>query len=461
MTGCSEPLGRVRVAQAKLLQSLRADLRDILMPELGSDGARTTAMLMDEILGWVAVGIADSDALGDQVLKDACGTSASAAAYDGGGEIYASSAIAEAAAGIAEEAKRGGERARWAVAAELARLDAENAAAAGWSNAVPYLQPPIEVDRLDAWLRSLPAIGVGHVTAVSQVVGGFSKDTWLVEISGQLAGHSNLVLRRDLPFGPGENCVSDERDLLKRLYSAGVPVPLPLAGDDDPSVVGVPFLIFPRIPGRAVFGEWDAPQVERKAVIADVAACMARFHAVDLGSLGLAEQPRAEAVAEMIALWKRKWEKRRLYPSAILEAAFDWLAANVPQEPGPARLVHGDVSLRNTLIENGRLSGLLDWEFAHSGDPIEDLSYFRLVAEAYVDWSEVLAAYTDAGGEAYVAERAKFYEIWRSTRNATTTATAWHGFVRDLYPASKAAYQGVSLYRFFLRDVAQKLKDVL
>ena len=66
MSGGGEISAGVRAAQAKLLQSLRADLRDILVPELGSDGARTTAMLMDEILVGRS-GIADSDALGDQV----------------------------------------------------------------------------------------------------------------------------------------------------------------------------------------------------------------------------------------------------------------------------------------------------------------------------------------------------------------------------------------------------------
>jgi hypothetical protein len=45
-------------------------------------------------------------------------------------------------------------------------------------------------------------------------------------------------------------------------------------------------------------------------------------------------------------------------------------------------------------------------------------------------------------------------------RNGTTTTTAWHGFLEAKYPASKAAYQGVSLYRLFLRDVADKLGAV-
>jgi hypothetical protein len=91
---------------------------------------------------------------------------------------------------------------------------------------------------------------------------------------------------------------------------------------------------------------------------------------------------------------------------------------------------------------------------------MEDLGYFRLVAEPFLDWDTVMAAYQEAGGEPYHPERAAFYEVWRSVRNGTTTTTAWWGFLNGAYPASKAAYQGVSLYRLFLRDVAQQLGRV-
>ena len=91
---------------------------------------------------------------------------------------------------------------------------------------------------------------------------------------------------------------------------------------------------------------------------------------------------------------------------------------------------------------------------------MEDLSYFRLVAEPYIDWDDFMAAYQEAGGCAYDTAREAYYAVWRSTRNGTTTTTAWYGFLHGLYPASKSAYQGVSLYRFFLRDVAQQLQKV-
>ncbi|MEZ5193800.1 MAG: phosphotransferase [Nocardioides sp.] len=40
-----------------------------------------------------------------------------------------------------------------------------------------------------------------------------------------------------------------------------------------------------------------------------------------------------------------------------------------------ACLVHGDLSARNVLCdpESGEVTGLVDWEFAHAGHPVEDL----------------------------------------------------------------------------------------
>ncbi|OCC23321.1 hypothetical protein MB02_11845 [Croceicoccus estronivorus] len=464
MTAFPTSVPAVHHALAQVLQSLRADLRDVLVPELGSEGAKTTSALMDEMLGWVAVGLGSGEGKNyqseinekkdnpDEWMRD----------YLSGGELYSDPDLAHAHAALAVSARTGGDCAREAVLIEEARLADEDRRAKDFSDGVPELQPPVEAERLQAWFASeMQYPNVGHVTSISQVVGGYSKDTWMIEISGELAGYSNLVLRRDLPFGPGENSVSEEHALLLRLSDAGVPVPRPLAGDVSTDAVDAPFLIFPRLPGKAVFGDWQADGEEKAVVARDVAICMAQFHTLKPSSVGLAEVSRASAVAGMVAQWRGKWERRRLYPSAILEAAYAWLAANVPDSDEPARLVHGDVSFRNTLIDNGRLTGLLDWEFAHAGDPVEDLSYFQLVAEPHVDWMNVLQAYRDAGGEVPDVGRAKFYEIWRSTRNATTTATAWYGLVNGLYPASKAAYQGLALYRFFLRDIASKLKDVL
>ena len=62
---------------------------------------------------------------------------------------------------------------------------------------------------------------------------------------------------------------------------------------------------------------------------------------------------------------------RRLHaidPGLLLPAA--------PARPGTV-LVHGDYGPNNTLLDPaaGQVTALLDWEWAHAGDPIEDLAW--------------------------------------------------------------------------------------
>lgn len=49
-----------------------------------------------------------------------------------------------------------------------------------------------------------------------------------------------------------------------------------------------------------------------------------------------------------------------------------------------ARLVHGDFNPTNILVDNGKVSGVLDWEFAHAGTPYMDIgNLLRNLGPAY------------------------------------------------------------------------------
>ena len=46
-------------------------------------------------------------------------------------------------------------------------------------------------------------------------------------------------------------------------------------------------------------------------------------------------------------------------------------------------LVHGDYGPQNVLIADDHISGLLDWEFAHVGRPIEDLAWTEWIVRMH------------------------------------------------------------------------------
>jgi len=49
---------------------------------------------------------------------------------------------------------------------------------------------------------------------------------------------------------------------------------------------------------------------------------------------------------------------------------------------GPV-LVHGDFGPQNVLIEDNRITALVDWEFAHIGQPVEDLAWAEWIVRTH------------------------------------------------------------------------------
>ena len=78
-------------------------------------------------------------------------------------------------------------------------------------------------------------------------------------------------------------------------------------------------------------------------------------------------------------------------------------ADDVLGEPLGAVLVHGDLNPKNVLLEQGpdgavRVSGVLDWEFAHAGHPFTDLGNLLRFDRRPALHDAVLATYADLRG---------------------------------------------------------------
>ncbi len=85
--------------------------------------------------------------------------------------------------------------------------------------------------------------------------------------------------------------------------------------------------------------------------------------------------------------------------------------------------MHGDYRLGNFLVVHDasgpRLTGILDWELVHLGDPLEDVAWCASplwragtpYASALLPPEEFAARWADASGHAADAERLCFYEV--------------------------------------------------
>jgi aminoglycoside phosphotransferase (APT) family kinase protein len=59
----------------------------------------------------------------------------------------------------------------------------------------------------------------------------------------------------------------------------------------------------------------------------------------------------------------------------LWEFAHRWLSQREPAPGGPLTVLHGDFRIGNVLVTPEGLAGVLDWEFAHVGDPLDDLAW--------------------------------------------------------------------------------------
>jgi aminoglycoside phosphotransferase (APT) family kinase protein len=156
--------------------------------------------------------------------------------------------------------------------------------------------------------------------------------------------------------------------LLKRLQSAGLPVPEPYFVDE--TVFDRPCIVVAFVDGMTEFSPANLSDY-----IEQMAAALARIHSISGDTPELAFLPRLDALAA---------KKIGTRPAALdepigegrirdaLEAAYPFPGANAPA------LLHGDYWAGNILWKAGQLAAVIDWEDARVGDPLADLGSSRL-----------------------------------------------------------------------------------
>jgi aminoglycoside phosphotransferase (APT) family kinase protein len=166
--------------------------------------------------------------------------------------------------------------------------------------------------------------------------------------------------------------------LLAAAAEAGVPVPAVVAHGAGDEVLGPSWTIARALPGSTdpgrILADQDLP--DARLLIDDLAGALSAIHQMPADLAGV------PAVEDPLALL-REWHDRLGEPHPAFELAFRALDS---QRPPPTRttLVHGDFRMGNLMVDSGRLTGVLDWELAHVGDPIEDLGWLCVPAWRFV-----------------------------------------------------------------------------
>lgn len=276
---------------------------------------------------------------------------------------------------------------------------------------------------------------------------GWSRESYSVDVSwGDAAGNPEahtFIVRID---PPGSLIYSDrmqEFRVIRALHEVGYPVPRMWFLETAPDALGAPFLVMEKLEGTA------SPEVlyadgfasERATLGQRFIELLAELHTMDLDRLDLpfTERPTPENAAELaIRHWEVTMHEQQLEPQPFLTEGFRWLRARAPVAPRVS-LLHGDYRSGNFLFDGDRITGVVDWELASLGDPVQDLGWalmelWRLDGKAcgFFEPEELLRRYEEASGIPVDRDAVAWWEVWANMKLAVIGLTGTRTRVLNL-----------------------------
>jgi aminoglycoside phosphotransferase (APT) family kinase protein len=236
------------------------------------------------------------------------------------------------------------------------------------------------------WLSAVSPDAVAGPFEASLITGGKSNLTYLVT-----DGAHDYVVRRP-PLGHVLATAHDmarEHRVMAALAGTAVPVPRMVALCEDVDVIGSPFYVMDRVAGtpysRAAQLEPLGPERTR-TITERMVDTLVDLHAIDYREVGLGEFGRPDGYLErQVRRWKKQLAASTSRELPGMDELVAHLESNIPAS-GDGTIVHGDFRLDNLLVEDDRVTAVLDWEMSTLGDPLTDvailLAYQQLAAAA-------------------------------------------------------------------------------
>jgi aminoglycoside phosphotransferase (APT) family kinase protein len=243
-------------------------------------------------------------------------------------------------------------------------------------------EPTMTPEALERFLASVEPGRRAAVTEFRPITGGYSRLSAVADVRWDDGGTERLVLRGDPP--PGDGVFVSDRDAEWRILQAlsharAVPVARPRWYDATGEFFGTKCIVFDHFTGRSLQDvlrqAGDDPAPGRMFV-----DTVAQIHAMPVDALGdTVEHPGSwqDYVDGVLELY-RAVDREVSESSPVLRYASALLVRHRPP-PAPFTLVHGDCQPSNVLVADSGEHVVIDWEFAHVGDPREDLGYYTQI----------------------------------------------------------------------------------
>jgi aminoglycoside phosphotransferase (APT) family kinase protein len=201
------------------------------------------------------------------------------------------------------------------------------------------------------------------------LAGGASKEAWAVDVAAAGDTHELLVRRA----GGGVIHVDTlplehEYRVIEAAFAAGVRVPRPIGylGELDGREAFVTERVTGETIGRRIVSRPELAE-GRAALPLQLAEELAKVHSIP------ADQLPFLSPADVLERLEHELDSIG-EPHPAIELGLYWLGDRRPAPLGQA-ILHGDFRIGNVVVSERGLEYVLDWEFAHVGDPREDVAW--------------------------------------------------------------------------------------
>jgi aminoglycoside phosphotransferase (APT) family kinase protein len=260
----------------------------------------------------------------------------------------------------------------------------------------------------------IAATAGGTVRRVERAVA--RREAWLVDVDRADGSTLELFLRLALADDPANSSAALEKEtrIVQALADTSVPVPRIHGVLADPHIV-----LFERVPGRSDLHH-TAP-AQQDAVYRHYLEILGELHKLDADRLDLPVMHRpADALdCAMAEVEQLSRGAEALGPQPLARFGVEWLRRNAPEHVARVALLHGDSGIANFMFVDDRITAVIDWEWAHFGDPMEDLGSAMIHASYSTsgEWPDLLRHYEKASGTPVEIDKIFYYRVHLMVRS--------------------------------------------
>lgn len=248
------------------------------------------------------------------------------------------------------------------------------------------------------------------------------REAWCIDVRAADGGSIPYFLRIDRALAAGQGSTRNLRreTALIRALQAHLPTQGIVGWNDEHCAA-----LQTSVAGRAELNR--ETRALQHAVMLEFMEILARMHRIDIDALALPEfvRPTSAAAHSLLEIAAVENSGRAPVSACAVNplAAFGkrWLINHAPQRVQATVLLQGDTGPANFMFDDDGVTAVVDWEWGHYGDPMEDLGNIWLRDFFYPssagDLSPYFDRYAKASGFALDHASIRYYRVHQLVRS--------------------------------------------